>query len=532
MPKEKPLQRVYDAYGGQTGGVDSFKFMKLMKDSNLVDANLRPQDVDIIFTKAKPQGQRKLDYNAFQCAIELVSSKRGVSFQDLTSYLIRATASGPSLSGTVAQEVRFYDDRSTYTGVHKAGGPTVVDKDKQTLDRLLDRSPADARGLKKDMKEAHFRSTLVAKPPTPPSDAALDNLAAKLKLHNVVERGGEPPSHQPRFNRESLSEHLNKKVTPPPSLRPAASPPATHSSAPHPNAQIYEQYLPPPPLPAETSRHSSHHFSQSSQHPPQRHSTGSAQTVPLVASHIVDPEKALHETYLKFCSHHETQEMDSARFVKLCRDTGIVDGKRFTVTDADLIFQRSKKSGNYGKRISYEDFRMVSVPNIAYKLNAPVEDVVLRIVQTDGPSLNNATVPSETRFYDDKTTYTGVHTAGGPTLKDDSRYMHLENLLNRGPADVRGIPAQVSPDHHQRHSTGSAHAHTEPRVSSGGRATIAGEKNKPGGIFDRLSNKESFTGTSAEKFRSAPQERTEYRGHTNTGTDETVFDISKILNRR
>lgn len=52
--------------------------------------------------------------------------------------------------------------------------------------------------------------------------------------------------------------------------------------------------------------------------------------------------------------------MDSARFVKLCRDTGIVDGKRFTVTDADLIFQRSKKSGNYGKRISYEDFRYVT----------------------------------------------------------------------------------------------------------------------------------------------------------------------------
>ena len=61
--------------------------------------------------------------------------------------------------------------------------------------------------------------------------------------------------------------------------------------------------------------------------------------------------------------------------------------------------------------------RMVSIPNIAYKLNAPVEEVVLRIVQTEGPTLNNATVPSETRFYDDKTTYTGVHTAGGPTIK-------------------------------------------------------------------------------------------------------------------
>lgn len=50
---------------------------------------------------------------------------------------------------TVAQENRFYDDKETYTGVHKAGGPTVVDRDKQGLDNLLDRSDADVRGLKK-----------------------------------------------------------------------------------------------------------------------------------------------------------------------------------------------------------------------------------------------------------------------------------------------------------------------------------------------------------------------------------------------
>jgi hypothetical protein len=55
-----------------------------------------------------------------------------------------------SYSGTtIAQETRFYDDKETYTGVHKAGGPTVVDRDKQGLESLLDRSDADVRGLKR-----------------------------------------------------------------------------------------------------------------------------------------------------------------------------------------------------------------------------------------------------------------------------------------------------------------------------------------------------------------------------------------------
>jgi hypothetical protein len=50
---------------------------------------------------------------------------------------------------TQAKENRFYDDKSSYTGVHKAGGPTIVDKEKLQLHQLLDRAPADVRGLKK-----------------------------------------------------------------------------------------------------------------------------------------------------------------------------------------------------------------------------------------------------------------------------------------------------------------------------------------------------------------------------------------------
>lgn len=59
-----------------------------------------------------------------------------------------AAAPGPRPSGdaTAPDYVRFHDDKTTYTGVHKAGGPTTVDGRKE-LRELCDRAPADVRGV-------------------------------------------------------------------------------------------------------------------------------------------------------------------------------------------------------------------------------------------------------------------------------------------------------------------------------------------------------------------------------------------------
>lgn len=65
----------------------------------------------------------------------------------------------PSIRGTVAEETRFHDDQSTYTGVHKAGGPTIVDRDKPTLDHLLNRGGADIRGVTPAMREVRRGAT-------------------------------------------------------------------------------------------------------------------------------------------------------------------------------------------------------------------------------------------------------------------------------------------------------------------------------------------------------------------------------------
>lgn len=234
-----------------------------------------------------------------------------------------------------------------------------------------------------------------------------------------------------------------------------------------------------------------------------------------------DPEQALYELYKTFCSNQETLEMDSFRFVKFCRDSQLLGGPGLlTTTDADLIFQKSKKSGNYGKRISYEDFRMVAIPEVAKKLRRTVEDVIFVALQSEGPTLNNPTLPSEVRFHDDVSTYTGVHHNGQtPSFSPSRTTVELENLLDRSPADARGVKL-ASPVNDKVNKS-------RPSV------TIAGEANKPGGIFDRLSSEKSFTGVYAERFKSPHANKAQqFRGHTNTGTDEPVYDISQVVQRR
>lgn len=61
---------------------------------------------------------------------------------------INATG-GPAFHGTVADKVKFHDDKNLYTGVYKNGGPTNVDAGKGGLSDLCDRSAADVRGTKK-----------------------------------------------------------------------------------------------------------------------------------------------------------------------------------------------------------------------------------------------------------------------------------------------------------------------------------------------------------------------------------------------
>ena len=78
----------------------------------------------------------------------------------------------------------------------------------------------------------------------------------------------------------------------------------------------------------------------------------------------------------------------------------------------------------------------------------------------------------QTRFHDDKSTFTGSHVHGGPRTQDDR--ITLENLMDRSDYDVRGVKVTQSAD--TRASVGLAHSsdnYTHSATSARGTFTAA-----------------------------------------------------------
>ncbi|MEW5304921.1 MAG: hypothetical protein WDW38_010750 [Sanguina aurantia] len=131
----------------ETTDIDSAKFAKLCKDAGLVDKGFTVTDCDLIFTKCKTKGARKLVVTEFVKACDEIAARKKITPGEVHAKVIAAS---PSSSGTQAEAVKFHDDKSLYTGVYAKGGPTNVDKlAAGGLGGLLDRSPADVRGVKK-----------------------------------------------------------------------------------------------------------------------------------------------------------------------------------------------------------------------------------------------------------------------------------------------------------------------------------------------------------------------------------------------
>ncbi|CAJ1388080.1 unnamed protein product [Effrenium voratum] len=124
-------ERTFRAFCGCKPGMDGKTFAKLCKDSNLVDKSLTKTDVDIIFAKVVQKGHRRMYLEQFDSALELIADKRGMKLEDVWSHV--RSCGGPVLNSTKADAVRFYDDKSTYTGTHAQGGPDPGRKGRGTL---------------------------------------------------------------------------------------------------------------------------------------------------------------------------------------------------------------------------------------------------------------------------------------------------------------------------------------------------------------------------------------------------------------
>lgn len=122
------------------------------------------------------QGSKRLTYDEFETAVEEIAKRKKKPVEEIIEKI--SSTSGPKFTGTEMEAVRFYDDKSTFTGVHAHGGPSTVDKPSTkfngtfsnpgslnsgggsgmtcqiTLADMCDRSTPDIRGVNKNFQKS------------------------------------------------------------------------------------------------------------------------------------------------------------------------------------------------------------------------------------------------------------------------------------------------------------------------------------------------------------------------------------------
>lgn len=134
--------------------IGNARFFKLVKDSGLIDKqNLTSTDVDLIFVRSKSKGSNVMNFEQFLSAVSFIAEKKNTSIQGIIKCIV--SSSGPSLNKPTTPEfIKFYDDKGQFTGVHKAGGPSVIDISGDQLlmrgnDKLLSHGTFHPRQSKK-----------------------------------------------------------------------------------------------------------------------------------------------------------------------------------------------------------------------------------------------------------------------------------------------------------------------------------------------------------------------------------------------
>lgn len=138
------LKDHFNTYTAGAPDMDGRTFVKILKDNKIIDGKKYTQtDADLLFTKSKDKGGKRINFVQFEKALGEVATKKGVDVSEIKDAI--TSGGGPRLVGTKTEDVRFHDDKSLYTGVHAKGGPDT--KGGPTLTNICDRSAADVRGV-------------------------------------------------------------------------------------------------------------------------------------------------------------------------------------------------------------------------------------------------------------------------------------------------------------------------------------------------------------------------------------------------
>ncbi|KAF6258199.1 p25-alpha-domain-containing protein [Scenedesmus sp. NREL 46B-D3] len=386
--------------------MDGAHFQKMCRDCGLLGRHLSTTDVDLIFAKVKTKGARKITFEQCLTALAAISEKKVLAFEDTVAQVLEA--GGPIAHATKADNVRLHDDKSLYTGVYARGGAATVEPQFDLL-TYLDRSAGtDARGLKKSAAPKSARKAVPLEGDAKPAKSAAAASAAGSARTSCA--GGASPASSSRrasthgggapLRSSSLKDVLKEAFA---GLRikgkgDKGSSPRCKSSgqAQHGTTPVKHQVTPSRAgVLTDSRRMSSAGGSDASLkdvfsafagfgiHTPTR----SKAAEPVFHTNTATPTTVRRVSSTAGSAaggRPAAPGMDGFRFVKLCREAGLIDG-RFSTTSADLVFAKVKTQG--AKKISFAQFNE-ALALIAADKGISTADAAAAIKDCGGPAYN------------------------------------------------------------------------------------------------------------------------------------------------
>ncbi|KAJ1624020.1 hypothetical protein T492DRAFT_1050551 [Pavlovales sp. CCMP2436] len=135
-----PLHDTHSAVGavsmcpGWTPGSGSPSLPRLSTPTPFPPSLLSPNSKDLAFTKAARAlttsgdtswGGKRISFDQFVYALQLCAESAGCEPDVLYAKCLAVSA--PSVKATIADNVKFHDDKSTFTAVARNGGPSKID---------------------------------------------------------------------------------------------------------------------------------------------------------------------------------------------------------------------------------------------------------------------------------------------------------------------------------------------------------------------------------------------------------------------
>jgi len=102
--------------------MDGKEFAKFCQDCGIIGKGFRREDLDVTFAKVLPRGKRKInlelgteDFSQYDKLLCLLAEKKKMSHAEIFDLVSGGEVTS---SGTKADAVRFYDDKTLFTGAH------------------------------------------------------------------------------------------------------------------------------------------------------------------------------------------------------------------------------------------------------------------------------------------------------------------------------------------------------------------------------------------------------------------------------